>query len=205
MHLKIREHRLDKTSAKVISAPTLNQNSQREIDPKHIIIHYTAGRSFESSVNWLTNPKSKASAHIIVGREGEIAQLVDFNRRAWHAGRSIWDGKPDLNSRSIGIELDNAGKLNRRADGYYTWFGRRVPDSDVVIVDGSLWHAFTDAQIETAYTICEAIIDEYPTIGEDPEGGVLGHNDIAPGRKVDPGPAFPMNKFRSWLYGRGEG
>ena len=76
-----------------------------------IVLHYTAGTSAESSALFLTRPDVSASAHVVIGREGEVFQLVPFNIEAWHAGKS-WDaGRGGLNRYSIGIELDNLGKL----------------------------------------------------------------------------------------------
>ena len=79
--------------------------------PEYLVMHYTAGSSAESAVAWLCNPEAKASAHLVIGRDGSITQLAAFNRSAWHAGQSRWAGRNSLNAFSIGIELDNAGKL----------------------------------------------------------------------------------------------
>lgn len=178
--------------------------SERDITPRHILLHYTAGRSFEDSIAWLCNPKARASAHIVIGRGGEVAQLVDLHKRAWHAGKSKWQETVGMNNHSIGIELDNAGLLTRRAAGWYTWFGVRIDAADVVLAEERAWHAYTEPQVLRAYEVCEALIDRYPAIGER-EDGILGHSDVAPGRKVDPGPAWNMDSFRAWLYGRGAG
>jgi len=167
-------------------------------------MHYTAGRGFQQSINWLCNPKAKASAHVVIGRDGEVAQLVVFNRRAWHAGKSAWAGLVGMNHYSIGIELDNPGPLKLGADGAWrTWFGDMWPDDEVIVEAHKSggpergWATYPSVQIERAYEVCEALIDAYPTVTD-----VLGHEDIAPGRKTDPGPAFPMESFRTWLFGR---
>jgi N-acetylmuramoyl-L-alanine amidase len=173
------------------------------IDPRALLIHYTAGRGLQQSADWLCNPRAKASAHLIVGVDGSVMQLVRFDRVAWHAGPSLWEGEERLNDWSFGIELDNPGKLRRTASGWTTEFGDRVADHDVVIDDhGRGWHAFSNEQIVAAYEACEALIDRYPSIHL-----VLGHSEVAvpAGRKSDPGPAFPMDTFRGWLLGRGEG
>lgn len=163
--------------------------------PDTIVMHYTAGSSLESSVNWLKNPASKASAHLIIGKKGEIVQLVPFNLKAWHAGISEWKGRSGLNRYSIGIEMDNAGLLEKRADGYYTNFGKRLDNSQVVLARHKFgdkeqaWEAFTEKQIETVETLCLLLIENYP-IQE-----IVGHEDISRGRKTDPGPAFPLQKI----------
>lgn len=188
------------------------------LERRFLVIHYTAGRSLEKSVRTLTSPRRKASAHFVVGQDGTPVQLVDTGLQAWHAGKSEWHtgferepGRPDvvvgLNRYSVGLELDNYGALQRDGKGSWrTWWGEHVPDDLVVVATHKNgghergWHAYSSAQIQTAYEICEALIDAYPTIED-----VLGHDDIAPTRKIDPGPAFPMDSFRSWLFGRGEG
>ena len=78
-----------------------------------VIIHYTAGTSAKGSAAWLCNPQAGASAHLVIGREGEIYQLIPFTTKAWHAGVSQYQGRKGFNNYSIGIELDNAGPLKR--------------------------------------------------------------------------------------------
>jgi len=177
---------------------------------RFIIIHYTAGPSLEGTLRTFANPKKQVSAHLVIDRDGKIAQVVPFNRVAWHAGASSW--KPagsrkivGLNNYSIGIELVNAGPLTfTPGSGYFTWWGAVVPPTEVVEVDPKapesfhkkFWHRFPGEQISTLVDIAEALTSWYGL--ED----ILGHSDVAPGRKTDPGPAFPMNNVRSALYGR---
>ena len=78
--------------------------------PDMIILHYTAGTSAESSAKFLVRPDVKASAHVVIGRDGQVIQLVPFNIEAWHAGKSSYRGRNELNHYSIGIELDNLGQ-----------------------------------------------------------------------------------------------
>ena len=75
----------------------------------HLVLHYTGMRSEEGARDWLCDPRSQVSSHYLVFEDGRVLQLVDESRRAWHAGRSFWRGVTDLNSRSIGIEIANAG------------------------------------------------------------------------------------------------
>jgi len=173
-------------------------NHSAGIVPRFLVLHYTAGRGFEQSCAWLANPRAKASAHFVVGRDGECAQLVGLDRKAWHAGRSKWGDLVGMNRHSFGIELDNPGKLKRTPKGWATWFGQAWPD-DGVMVDGkgTGWAAYPDVQVMRAYELCERLIDLYPDIED-----VIGHEDIAPGRKQDPGFAWPMDSFRTWLFGR---
>ncbi|MEM9685410.1 MAG: N-acetylmuramoyl-L-alanine amidase [Bacteroidota bacterium] len=164
--------------------------------PDTIIVHYTAGSSLESSVNWLKNPKAKVSAHLVVGKSGAVVQLVPFNTIAWHAGNSEWNGRTGLNSYSIGIEMDNAGLLEKQADGYYTYFGKRIPEDQVMLAthkhssEEAPWEVYTEAQLAVVSDICIALKEDYNIVE------LLGHDDIAPERKLDPGPAFPLQQLR---------
>ncbi len=173
--------------------------------PDTIVLHYTAGASCSSSANWLCNPQAKASAHVVIGRKGEIVQLLPFNKQAWHAGRSEWKGRRGLNKYSIGIEMANSGILTKRLDGYYTAYGHKIPDDNVVIAKHKnreqeyAWECYTPMQIETVQQLCIALCESYD-IKE-----IVGHEDIAPKRKTDPGPAFPMEMLRNKvLFGRHE-
>lgn len=162
--------------------------------PDSIIIHYTAGADALSSANYLSRSDVQASAHLVISRNvANIYQLVPFDTEAWHAGLSEYNGRRGYNSYSIGIELDNYGKLQRRDDGFYTDFGRKVPDNEVYQDGRGYWHRYNGNEIQKAYQICQLLCQNY-NIKE-----ILGHEDISPGRKFDPGPAFPMDNFRDDL------
>lgn len=173
------------------------------IEPKYIVVHYTAGRTAASSARWLCDKKSRASAHLVIGREGALLQLVKFDVVAWHAGQSAWKGLSGLNSRSIGIELDNPGVVHRVNGRWRSLsLGIDYQDGDVVEApgpDGVIrgWVLYSQVQLELLEEICRELIAAYPTIED-----VLGHSDISPGRKSDPGGAFAMDTFRSRLFGR---
>lgn len=167
--------------------------------PDTIVIHYTAGSSAESSARELINPDVKASAHIVIGREGEIIQLVPFDVIAWHAGKSFYGGRDGLNKYSIGIEIDNAGPLEKVGSEYKSWFGRKYQENDVLYAahrnnpKKSYWHLYTDKQIEACQQVCIELIKKYSI------NTIVGHEEIAPTRKTDPGPAFPLDRFREHL------
>jgi N-acetylmuramoyl-L-alanine amidase len=171
---------------------------------EYLVIHFTAGSGMKASENWLTNPDAKASAHLIIGRDGSIVQLVPFDRKAWHAGVSQWANRTGLNSYSIGIELDNAGKLQRQGSKWMTWFGKEVADDEVIIASHKNgggetgWHAYTEAQMEATMKVSATLMKHYSLLE------IVGHDDIAPERKTDPGPAFPMESFKAHILGRGE-
>lgn len=168
--------------------------------PDTIVIHYTAGRSHQSSVTTLSTPASKASAHLVVGRDEKITQLVPFNIAAWHAGQSSYEGRVGFNQYSIGIEIDNPGLLTKAGDKYLSWFGKDYPESDVIKAvhrnesTARYWHRYTEWQIEACQQICELLIEKYNI------KTILGHEEISPKRKIDPGPAFPLDKFREKIF-----
>ncbi|HEX9987798.1 MAG TPA: N-acetylmuramoyl-L-alanine amidase [Chloroflexia bacterium] len=180
--------------------PTPNMGGN--LQAKYLIMHYTAGASAAESIGWLTNPDAKASAHLVIARSGAITQLVPFDKVAWHAGRSRWEGLVDMNEHSIGIELDNAGALDKSGDHWRAWFGGNYSQGDVLeaahkhggLVRG--WHTFTPVQIDVALEVAMVLKAQYNL------RDVVGHDDISPGRKIDPGPAFPMRSFQARFRGR---
>ncbi|MBM3633292.1 MAG: N-acetylmuramoyl-L-alanine amidase [Alphaproteobacteria bacterium] len=127
-----------------------------------IILHYTDMTSAQSALDRLCDPEAKVSSHFLISKEGTLYQLVDPVYRAWHAGESSWQGRQDINSYSLGIELDNLGHT----------FG---PEP------------FPEAQIITLLELLTELTTEY---GISPKS-ILGHSDIAPLRKRDPGAMFP--------------
>ena len=111
-----------------------SKNTRRLEGPDMIVLHYTAGVSAASSADYLVRPEVKASAHLVIGRDGRIFQLVPFHVEAWHAGRSRYTGREGLNRFSIGIELDNLGRLAWTAGRFVAECGREV-ELEQVFVD----------------------------------------------------------------------
>lgn len=174
------------------------------IRPAYLVLHYTAGLTAASAIGWFLDPKAKASAHLVIGRDGAVTQMMPFDRSAWHAGVSAWAGLTGLNSHSIGIEMVNAGKLVRGpAGGWRTWTGEPVPEADVLVARHrnepaeAAWHRYSEAQVATVTAIGAALHAAYRF------KGVVGHEDIAPRRKVDPGPAFPLKEVAARIMGEG--
>lgn len=190
----IREHLIEGEGIKFKESPNHSGMFDAGL-PDTIIVHYTAGSSAASSVRTLCDPNSKASAHLVVGRDGSITQLVSFNTIAWHAGKSNYQGRVGFNKYSISIEIDNAGRLTKSGAGYTAWFGKVYPEMDVVEAihrnesRPGYWHTYTEKQIDAVFDICVNLVNTYNI------SMILGHEEIAPGRKVDPGPAFPLDKL----------
>lgn len=174
--------------------------------PRLIVIHYTAsgGTGLADAKFFERQAKSGASAHVVLGRDGIVYQCESFKNIAHHAGRSIWRGVPSCNAYSIGIEVDNWGILSRRADHTYrSWTGEVVPPENVVLLPHKArttvdaWEIYPEPQLVVLDDLVRALIETYPTLKE-----VVGHEDVAPGRKIDPGPAFPMSRYWNILNRR---
>ncbi len=167
-----------------------------------LIIHFTAGRDAESSAKYLSRSDVQASAHLVIGRDGSVYQLVPFDIVSWHAGKSQYGGRVGYNKYSIGIELDNAGPLMKTGNQYQAWFGTKYPESDVIRATHKnestpkYWHTYTEKQLEVLTEISQLIAEKYQI------KDVLGHDDISPGRKTDPGPAFDLIRFKRTILGQ---
>jgi N-acetylmuramoyl-L-alanine amidase len=201
--MQIVSHRLHTPEGEPIPfVATPNQGGS--LTPRYLVMHYTAGTGAKASINWLANSAARASAHLVIGLDGTVTQLVPFDRVAWHAGPSRWDGLSGLNAHSIGIELDNAGRLERKGGRWCAWFGTALPDEEVMVGTHKHesrecgWHLYPAVQLDAALRVAEALVAAYEL------RDVVGHEDISPGRKTDPGPAFPMGSFRAHLLGRAE-
>jgi N-acetylmuramoyl-L-alanine amidase len=129
--------------------------------PRILVMHYTGMASAERACSWLCTPISKVSCHYLVDEDGSIVQMVDEEFRAWHAGISVWKGEADVNSHSIGIEIQNPGH-------------------------GAGYRDFPREQMDAVAALARDIVDRH---GIEPRN-VVAHSDVAPGRKVDPGEKF---------------
>ncbi|MBP1852348.1 N-acetylmuramoyl-L-alanine amidase [Rhizobium halophytocola] len=157
----------DFPGARVVASPNHGERAGG-IRPDIILLHYTGMDSGEAALSWLCNPESQVSSHYVVHEDGRIDQLVPEDRRAWHAGKSSWAGETDINSRSIGIEIVNGGHP------------AGLPE-------------YPARQIEAVVELC---LDCDKRLQIRPER-VLGHSDIAPVRKVDPGEKFPWRTLHA--------
>jgi len=145
--------------------PSPNHN-ERTLPISMVVLHYTEMKPVETALERMCDPAAQVSAHYCITEEGRVIRLVPEERRAWHAGASYWRGIPDVNSASIGIELDHPG----HALGY---------------------RPFAEAQIDALIPLLASIVDRYDI----PRANVVGHSDVAPMRKVDPGELFPWERL----------
>lgn len=175
--------------------PTLNRGGPLSGLPPLIVIHYTAGRSAANTIRRFTDPASQVSAHFVIAENGEVAQMVDLARKAWHAGQSairLPSGSTlrALNAHSIGIELDYDGWLPTLNAGR-----RARSPADAIQVNNRWWPLYLQTQVDALVRV----IDEIRLQPENDQWVaspcyLVGHEDIAPGRKLDPGPAFPWHE-----------
>ncbi|MXI45675.1 N-acetylmuramoyl-L-alanine amidase [Pseudomonas moraviensis] len=148
------------------SHPSANYDSRIQF----VVVHYTSA-SLERSLQLLTH--GDVSSHYLIGddKSATVYKLMDENQRAWHAGESQWQGRTWLNSSSIGIEIVNPGYKDTST--------------------GRLWYPYSEAQIESLITLLKDISKRN---GISPRH-IIGHSDIAPLRKLDPGPLFPWKRL----------
>lgn len=137
-----------------------------DCSPDIILLHYTGMPSESGALAWLVSEESQVSSHYFVHEDGRVVQMVPESRRAWHAGKSFWAGDDDINSRSIGIEIANAGHP------------AGLPE-------------FPEVQIQAVIELC---LDCGKRLNIAPQR-VLGHSDVAPVRKIDPGERFPWDRL----------
>ena len=142
---------------------------ERALPVTMAVIHYTEMESAAAAIERLCDPEARVSAHYLISAGGEVTRLVPEDKRAWHAGVSYWRGIRDVNSASIGIELDHPGHKY----GYT---------------------AFPDAQFEALVPLLARIVKEHGI----PRANVVGHSDVAPARKIDPGELFPWERLAEY-------
>ena len=161
---------------KIIKSPNHSTKPRKSDQIKFIIIHYTGMQSESESIKRLTDKKSQVSAHYLINKKGKVIKMVQEDKTAWHAGKSRWKNFVNLNNHSIGIELVNKGHRL----GY---------------------EIFSKNQIKKLIQLCKFLIKKYKI----KQSNILGHSDIAPLRKIDPGEKFPWkllskNKIGNWYH-----
>jgi len=148
-----------------IDTPSPNFDA-RALPVSMVVLHYTGMIDGASAIARLADPEAKVSAHYVVAEDGQVVRMVDEAHRAWHAGRSWWRGTSDINSASIGIEIVNPGHE----------FGYRP---------------FPEAQIDAVIQLLAGVMERHSIT----RGNVVGHSDVAPARKEDPGELFPWYRL----------
>ena len=153
-------------------SPNYSKKTRNIREIKVVVIHYTGMQSKIASIKRLTNPKYKVSCHYLIDRKGKLTKLVDDNKIAWHAGKSKWKNFTNLNKNSIGIELVNKGHE----------FG---------------YEFFPNLQIKKLKALCLFLKKKYKV----ESSNFVGHSDISPLRKIDPGEKFPWKKLSEYKIG----
>ena len=207
MSFSIQKHHLFRDGRPVETLLSPNSGGAFAETPRILVVHFTSGASGRSSAEWFRSPENRSSsAHLVIDRDGSVIQCLPFDTVAWHAGRSQWKGLVGLNRHSLGIELANWGSLTRRGSGWVTPTGRPIADPVMAVhrngnPDGSRaaigWEPYPAAQIGALEAIARALVATYG-ISE-----IVGHDDIAPTRKSDPGPALDMERLRAAVFGSG--
>lgn len=144
----------------LVPSPNIEQRLHG-LSPSLLILHYTGLQTIERSLEILSREDCKVSCHYVVDTDGRVIQMVAEEMRAWHAGQSSWRGETDINSASIGIEIQNAGHAHGSPD-------------------------YPPAQMAAVTALCQDIISRHGIEAR----CVLGHSDVAPSRKIDPGEKF---------------
>lgn len=155
-----------------IDAPSPNHDARDPLKPVSLLIlHYTGMESAAAALDRLRDPAAKVSAHYMIDEDGRIFRLVPEDRRAWHAGVSFWAGERDINAISIGIELVNPGHPHPGYAGGY--------------------RPYPEAQMRSLEALAADILRRHGI----PRHRVLGHSDVAPMRKIDPGELFDWERL----------
>lgn len=149
-----------------IASPNWNE---RKLPISMVVLHYTEMKPVETALERMCDPAAEVSAHYCITEEGEVISLVPEDKRAWHAGLSYWRGVKDVNSASIGIELDHPGHA-------------------------LAYRPFADAQIDALVPLLNRMMLAYDI----PRANVVAHSDIAPARKLDPGELFPWEELAQY-------
>jgi N-acetylmuramoyl-L-alanine amidase len=158
---------------RIVSCPSPNHDARPKDAPVDILVlHYTGMKTADEALARLCDPQARVSAHYTVGRDGRVFAHVPEERRAWHAGVSYWAGETNVNGRSIGIEIVNPGHE----------FG---------------YEPFAEPQIAALIDLSRGILGRHPI----PPNRVVGHSDVAPARKLDPGELFPWKTLAEFGIG----
>ncbi len=179
--------------------------------PDTIVIHYTGSRSLKGDIRALTRSKRQVSAHFVIDddQDGTIYQLMPLNKIAWHAGvskmKTAAGTRNSINRFSIGIEVVNPGYLSKGGDGnFVTALGESVLPAEAVLAKHKnerserYWCKYKPGQIASVAHLCLELKEKFGI------KYIVGHDDISPDRKVDPGPLYPLDKLREIVLQQGK-
>lgn len=156
-------HNKAKPAVEITDHPSPNFGHRRDgLMPSLVVLHYTAMHSASAALDRLCDAAAEVSTHYLITGQGAVIRMVAEDQRAWHAGQGSWAGHNDINSRSIGIELDNRGN-----------------------------HPFSEPQMAALEALLPDVMARWGICSS----GVIGHSDMAPGRKIDPGPHFDWERL----------
>lgn len=199
--MKIENHRLVGVTEDFL--PEFKLDEQGGIlKPEIAVIHYAVTESADATAAVLRS-REYVSCHLTLDKTGRIIQQVPFNRVAWHAGKSEYRGRSDCNKFSLGIEISNPGPLQKQGDGSFRttygvpWKGEVVEafhKNDKFEHGWRYWAAYSQVELDLCAHICTLWKEHYGITD------VVGHDEIAPGRKSDPGPAFPIEWLRDVVF-----
>ncbi len=158
----------------IINQPSPNFNERHSgVIPSLVVLHYTDVETIKEALDILTDPTREVSSHYLIDTDGCVYRLVEETKRAWHAGPSHWRGLENINHYSIGIELQNYG---------YEFYKKHLR-----------WPPYTPELMKSLVALIKDIQTRYPI----EINNIVGHNHIAPSRKIDPGPHFDWSYLRS--------
>lgn len=172
-------------------------SSRREVAAiEALVLHYTATPSLEACVAIFRDPARRVSCHYVVGTDARTVQMVYDEDCAWHCGVSRWKNRERLNPWTLGIEIVNWGRLVSREEQFFCWpdeYTTPYTGLTPVFSRGGWWAPYTPCQIEQVIRLSSVLVERYRI----PLDHIVRHSDIAPGRKIDPGPAFPWLSFKA--------
>lgn len=172
------------------------------LTPQIVVVHYAVTLTARSTAVVL-KARDYVSCHVSIG-DGVVIQQVSFDRVAWHAGKSSYQGRDDVNKFSIGIEIANPGPLVERSKNYYPTWPNAAPwaggvhrgrhKNDTGHTGWVYWAEYSERDIDMVIHLCDLLRDRYGITD------IVGHDDVSPGRKQDPGPAFPLEAVRDAVF-----
>lgn len=202
-------HRSERDPVSLIHVPADPAPWQTPIEPRVLVLHYAVTGNIDATVAAQRHRAFWAHASIdgfVQGRKGavwQVRQHLGFRTRGRHAGASRWNGLDSVNGFGVGLEIANPGPLVLRGDEFFTTYGARWPADDVVELRHRnpacryrYWANYSDQEIDIVVEAANLMIEAYDL------QDIVGHEEISPGRKIDPGPALPVEWLRERFYGR---